>query len=117
MLTNKYLRGVPAEARAAKGTSFKQGFLNEENLARIQALHEIARARGQSLDQMALAWTLRDPRVTSALIGARNTHQLDDSLDALKNLTFSPEELARIDQHAQEGGINLWQKSSTAKVA
>jgi L-glyceraldehyde 3-phosphate reductase len=117
MLTDKYLQGVPADARATKGTSLDRGFLSAENLARVRALNEIARARGQSLAQMALAWTIRDPRVTSALIGARNTRQLDDSLDALKNLAFSADELARIDQHAKEGGIDLWQASSSAKVA
>ncbi len=117
MLTDKYLNGVPADARAAKGGSLKQHMLTEANLQRIRALNDIARARGQSLAQMALAWTLRDPRVTSALIGARNVAQLDDSLDALKNLSFSREELAMIDQHATEGGIDLWRGSSTAVVA
>jgi L-glyceraldehyde 3-phosphate reductase len=117
MLTDKYLDGVPQGARAAKASSLNQRLLSDDNLKRIRALNEIARARGQSLAQMALAWTIRDPRVTSALIGARNVHQLDDSLDALKNTTFSREELARIDQHATEGGIDLWRASSTAKVA
>jgi L-glyceraldehyde 3-phosphate reductase len=117
MLTDKYLDGVPQGARAAKASSLDRGLLSDDNLTRVRALNEIARARGQSLAQMALAWTIRDPRVTSALIGARNVQQLDDSLDALKNVTFSPDELARIDQHAREGGIDLWRASSTAKVA
>ncbi len=117
MLTDKYLSGVPADARAAKGGSLKHSLLTEENLRRVRTLNEIARARGQSLAQMALAWTLRDPRVTSALIGARNVAQLDDSLDALAKLAFSPEELAAIDQHANEGGIDLWRGSSTAVAA
>ncbi len=117
MLTGKYLGGVPADARAARGGSLKQNFLSEENLRRVFELNEIARGRGQSLAQMALAWVLRDARVTSALIGARNVTQLDDSLDALNNLRFSADELAAIDRHASEGGIDLWRASSTAGVA
>jgi L-glyceraldehyde 3-phosphate reductase len=117
MLTGKYLDGVPPDARAARGGSLKQGFLSEENLRRVLALNEIARRRDQSLAQMALAWVLRDPRVTSALIGARHVAQLDDSLDALRNLRFTPDELAEIDRHAAEGGIDLWRNSSTAQGA
>jgi L-glyceraldehyde 3-phosphate reductase len=112
MLTNKYLGGVPEDARAAKQGSLSQGLLTPENVERISELNEIARSRGQSLAQMALAWVLRDPRVTSALIGARTVAQLDDSLDALAVLEFSPEELERIDAHAGEGGIDLWKPSS-----
>ena len=112
MLTAKYLRGVPEDARATKGGSLAQGLLSEENLARIRALGDIAEARGQTLAQMAIAWVLRDRRVTSALIGARTVEQLDDSLDAVKRLDFSPDELARIEEHAGEGGINLWDVSS-----
>jgi L-glyceraldehyde 3-phosphate reductase len=108
LLTSKYLDGVPQDARAAKDGSFNGKLLNDDNLARVCALNEIARRRGQSLAQMAIAWVLRDARVTSALIGARNVAQLDDSLDALKNLSFSPEELKEIDTHATEGGIDLW---------
>jgi L-glyceraldehyde 3-phosphate reductase len=115
MLTDKYLDGVPQDARAGKNTTLDQRFLSEGNLARVRALNKIARARGQSLAQMALAWTIRDPRVTSALVGARTLHQLDDSLDSLKNLAFSPDELTRIDQHATDGGIDLWRASSTAQ--
>lgn len=115
MLTNKYLGGVPADARASRGGSLSQGLLTEENLARVRALGEIAQARGQSLAQMAIAWVLRDPRVTSALIGARTVAQLDDSLDALNRLDFSDDELARIDAHAAEGGINLWEGSSSLR--
>ena len=114
MLSNKYLRGVPEDARAAKGGSFRGEMLTEENLARVRALHEIGARRGQSLAQMAIAWVLRDPRVTSALIGARTVGQLDDSLDALRQPDFSSEELAGIDRHAAEGGIDLWRKSATA---
>lgn len=108
MLTNKYLNGVPADARAAKGGSFQQDMLTEQNLAMVRALDAIARRRGQSLAQMAIAWVLRDRRITSALIGARNVVQLDDSLDALKNLAFTDEELKEIDAHARDGGIDLW---------
>ena len=112
LLTNKYLNGVPKESRAQLEGSFSQKLLTEENLNRVRALHEIASARGQSLAQMAIAWTLRDTRVTSALIGARNVTQLDDSLDALKKLTFTQQELSEIDSHATEGGIDLWRSVS-----
>ena len=108
LLTAKYLGGVPDDARAAKGRSFSQALLSEDNLHRVRGLNEIAQARGQSLAQMAIAWVLRDPRVTSALIGARNVSQIDDSLDALRNLQFSADELTAIDRHATEGGIDLW---------
>ncbi len=117
MLTDKYLHGVPEGARATKGSSLDQQLLSADNLARIRALHDIAATRGQSLAQMALAWTIRDPRVTSALIGARNLRQLDDSLDALRNVAFTADELARIDQHAGEGNIDLWRASSTAQAS
>ena len=117
MLTAKYLDGVPGDARAAKNGSLSTKLLSDENLARIRALNALAERRGQSLAQMALAWTLRDPRVTSALIGARNVSQLDDSLDALGNLAFSADELAEIDRDATEGGIDLWRGSSTARAA
>jgi L-glyceraldehyde 3-phosphate reductase len=113
MLTNKYLGGVPQDSRAAREGSLGNHLLSAENLARIQALNEIAKARGQSLAQMALAWVLRDPRVTSALIGARTVAQLEDSLAALNTLAFTAEELAQIDGHATEGAIDLWKISST----
>lgn len=117
MLTNKYLGGQPADARAAKGGSLRANFLSPENLERIRALDAIAKRRGQTLAQMAIAWVLRDPRVTSALIGARNVEQLDNSLDALNSLSFSPEELAEIDTHAvADAGINLWSASSAAEA-
>jgi L-glyceraldehyde 3-phosphate reductase len=108
MLTSKYLDGIPADARAGKGGSFRRDFLSEDNLARIRGLDAIARRRGQSLAQMAIAWVLRDPRVTSALIGARSVEQLDDSLDALGNLAFDDEELREIDTYARESDIDLW---------
>jgi len=112
MLTNKYLKGVPADARAAKGGSLGDKLLSEDNLQRIRALNDLAAKRGQSLAQMAIAWVLRDPRVTSALVGARTVEQLDNSLDAVNNLDFSAEELAAIDTHATEGKIDLWKVSS-----
>lgn len=112
LLTNKYVNGVPEDARAGRGGSFAREFLTEENIARVRALADIAGERGQTLAQMAIAWTLRDPRVTSALIGARTVEQLDDSLDAVKRLDFSAQELARIEEHAGEGGIDLWDVSS-----
>jgi L-glyceraldehyde 3-phosphate reductase len=112
MLTDKYLDGVPEQSRAAEGTFLTTDFLTEENLARVRALNEIAQGRGQSLPQMAVAWVLRDPRVTSALVGARTVEQLEDSLGALDNLDFTADELAEIDKHAVEAGINLWAKSS-----
>jgi L-glyceraldehyde 3-phosphate reductase len=113
MLTGKYLGGVPGNARAAKQGSLGEGLLTKENLERVRALNAIAEGRGQSLAQMAIAWVLRDPRVTSALIGARNVEQLEDSLAALKRLDFDEEELRRIDVHARESGIDLWQGSSS----
>ncbi len=112
LLTNKYLNGVPADARAAKEGSFKSTVLSADNLARVRALDGFAQNRGQSLAQMAIAWVLRDPRVTSALIGAHSVAQLDDSLKALDNLAFTVEELAAIDQHATEGGVDLWRSQS-----
>ncbi|GBQ69396.1 putative oxidoreductase [Ameyamaea chiangmaiensis NBRC 103196] len=112
MLTSKYLNGIPDGSRAAAGGSFSKELLTDDNIAHIRALNDIAQERGQSLAQMAIAWVLRDPRVTSALIGARNVRQLDDSLDALRTLAFSDEELIRIDHHAREGGVDLWRDLS-----
>jgi L-glyceraldehyde 3-phosphate reductase len=113
MLTNKYLGGVPQDSRAAREGSLGGHLLSADNLARIQALNAIATARGQSLAQMALAWVLRDPRVTSALIGARTVAQLEDSLAALNTLDFTAQELSEIDRHATEGAIDLWKVSSS----
>jgi L-glyceraldehyde 3-phosphate reductase len=113
MLTDKYLGGaVPEGSRAAQDRFLKQDMLTPEALAHVQALNALAQERGQTLAQMAIAWTLRDERVTSALIGASSVAQLDDSLGALDNLEFSDDELARIDQHAVDAGINLWAASS-----
>ncbi|MEO8375994.1 MAG: L-glyceraldehyde 3-phosphate reductase [Sphingomonas bacterium] len=113
MLTSKYLGGVSEDSRAAKAGSLSEGMLTKENLERIRALNAIAGRRGQTLAQMAIAWVLRDPRVTSALIGARTVQQLDDSLDAVNQLGFDSAELHEIDQHAGEGGVDLWKVSST----
>ncbi len=113
MLTTKYLNGVPEDARAAKPGSLSQSLISQDNIERIRALNAIAERRGQTLAQMAIAWVLRDPRVTSALVGARTAKQLADTLRSLDNLSFTAEELAEIDRHAQEGGIDLWRSSST----
>jgi len=115
MLTKKYLGDIPDDARAAKGGSLSPSLLNEDNLGRIRALNDIAGLRGQSLAQMAIAWVLRDQRITSALIGARSVEQLEDSLAALSNLEFSDEELAEIDRYAEEGGIDIWKRSSAIR--
>lgn len=114
LLTSKYLNGVPEGSRAAQGKSLSPDLLTEENLAHVRALHEIAAGRGQTLAQLAIAWVLRDSRVTSALIGASSVRQLEDSAAAVANLTFTPDELAAIDTHAVEGGINLWAGPSHA---
>jgi L-glyceraldehyde 3-phosphate reductase len=108
LLTNKYLNGVPGQSRAKDGVAFQKEFLSDENLKRVRALNEIALGRGQSLAQMAIAWVLRDHRITSALIGVRNVEQLDNSLDTLKQLQFTDAELKQIDRYAQEGSIDLW---------
>jgi L-glyceraldehyde 3-phosphate reductase len=115
LLTDKYLSGIPADARINRpgGGSFKADFLSEQNLKHVRALNDMARARGQSLAQMAIAWVLRDARVTSALIGASSPAQITELAGALTQLSFSADELTAIDQHAVEGGINLWQKPST----
>jgi L-glyceraldehyde 3-phosphate reductase len=114
MLTDKYLDGgIPAQSRAAEGRFLTEEML-EASMNHVRALNELAQRRGQTLAQMAIAWTLRDPRVTSALIGARNVEQLEDSLGALGDLEFSDEELEEIDRHAVEAGINLWKASSDA---
>jgi L-glyceraldehyde 3-phosphate reductase len=116
MLTNKYLSGVPGDARAAKGGSLSTRMLVPENMERIRGLDAIAGARGQSLAQMAIAWVLRDPRVTSALIGARTVEQLEDSLAALGRPDFSDEELRGIDSYAGEAGVDLWKRSSEVQA-
>ena len=108
LLTNKYLNGVPENSRAKADGSFQKKFLSEENLDRVRALNRLAQGRGQTLAQMAIAWVLRGSRVTSALIGARNLEQLDNSLDAMQQPQFSEQELREIDKYASEGAIDLW---------
>ncbi len=112
LLTDKYLSGVPSDSRAAQGKSLNPDTITEEKLAKIRALGEIASRRGQTLAQLALAWALRDPRMTSLVIGASSVKQLEDNVAALDNLSFTAEELAEIDQHATEEGINIWKRSS-----
>ncbi len=108
MLTNKYLKGVPEGSRASQGKSLSTDLLSDDNLAHIRALNDIAATRGQTLAQMAIAWVLRTPVVTSALIGASSVKQLEDSVGAVSKTDFTAEELAEIDEHAVEGGLNLW---------
>jgi L-glyceraldehyde 3-phosphate reductase len=111
LLSDKYLKGVPESSRAKLEGSLQKAQLSEQNLTNVRQLNEIARSRGQSLAQMAIAWVLRDERVTSALIGARNVEQLDNSLDAVKKLQFTKDELSEIDKYAQEGNIDLWKNA------
>ncbi|MGC7100013.1 L-glyceraldehyde 3-phosphate reductase [Amycolatopsis lurida] len=112
LLTDRYLDGVPAGSRAATGGALNEGMLTEENLTRVRALNEVAKRRGQSLAQLALAWALRDKRVTSVLIGASGVAQLEANVGSLGNLEFTEEELAEIERYAVEGDINLWARSS-----
>jgi L-glyceraldehyde 3-phosphate reductase len=114
MLTDKYLDGIPQGSRASQGKSLSPDLLTDEALTHIRALNELAQSRGQSLAQLALAWALRDPRVTSVLIGASSVRQLEANVAALDAPNLGPEELAAIDRHAVEAGINLWQRSSDA---
>lgn len=112
MLSNKYLNGSPKDSRVKANSSLSGDFLSEENLANIRALNDIAQGRGQSLAQMALAWVLKDPRVTTALIGASKVSQIEDCVAALGNTSFTPEELSKIDEYAKDGNLNLWAASS-----
>jgi L-glyceraldehyde 3-phosphate reductase len=115
LLTNKYLQGVPADSRAKSGSgAWQETFLSDKNLVCVRALNELASKRGQTLAQMALAWVLRDPRMTSALIGASRVEQIDDAVGALANLSFTKAELDEIDARAHDAGVNLWKRSSTA---
>jgi L-glyceraldehyde 3-phosphate reductase len=115
LLTNKYLKGVPADSRAKSGSgAWRDNFLDEKNLACVRALDVLAGKRGQTLAQMALAWVLRDPRMTSALIGASRVEQIEDAVGALANLAFSQAELDEIDARAMDAGVNIWKRSSTA---
>jgi L-glyceraldehyde 3-phosphate reductase len=114
LLTDRYLNGIPEGSRAERHGTLRPEFLNDDNLAKIRALNDIAKRRDQTLAQMALAWTLRDPRVTSTLIGASSVAQLEQNVAALDSLEFTPDELAEIDQYATDSGINLWQRSSVS---
>jgi L-glyceraldehyde 3-phosphate reductase len=114
MLTDKYLDGIPEGSRASRDSSLSKGMLSEQNLARVRALNEIASSRGQTLAQLAIAWVIRDPRVTSALIGASSVSQLENSLAALDAPPLTDTELAEIDNHAVDSGIDLWETSREA---
>jgi L-glyceraldehyde 3-phosphate reductase len=114
LLTDRYLGGIPEGSRASRPGTIGGDQLSEETLAKVRALHQLARRRGQSLAQMAVGWTLRDPRVTSALLGASSVAQLEDNVAALGGLDFADDELAEIDRHATEAGVNLWAESSNA---
>ena len=113
MLSDKYLDGVPEGSRASRPATLSPDLLTPEALEKIRALNDIAKRRGQTLAQMAVAWALRDPRVTSALVGASSVEQLEANVAALQNLEFSPEELEEIDRYATDSGINLWATSSS----
>jgi L-glyceraldehyde 3-phosphate reductase len=114
LLTDKYLTGVPQGSRGSHAGSMRRDMLTEENLAKVRALNEIAKRRGQSLAQMAIAWTLRDPVITSALVGASSVEQLEQNVAAMHQLEFSPDELVEIDRYATESGINIWAESSAS---
>jgi L-glyceraldehyde 3-phosphate reductase len=113
MLTDKYLHGIPEGSRASRVATLSPDLITDEALEKIRALNEIASARGQTLAQMALVWTLRDPRITSALAGASSVEQLEANVAALERLDFTDEELSEIDRHATDSGINLWAASSS----
>jgi L-glyceraldehyde 3-phosphate reductase len=112
LLTTKYLKGIPDSSRAVQDESFSKSMLSERNLAAVRALNEIAKQRGQSLAQMAIAWVLRKPAITSALVGASSWPQIEECLGALRNGTFHQEELEKIDEHARDGELNIWAASS-----
>ncbi|BCY15438.1 glyceraldehyde 3-phosphate reductase [Actinoplanes sp. L3-i22] len=114
MLTDRYLKGIPEGSRAGEQKSLTPDWLNDENLGKIRALNAIAERRGQSLAQLAIAWSLRDPRMTSVVLGASSVTQLENNLAALNNTAFTADELAEIDKYATESGINLWANSSAS---
>ncbi|MEU2617666.1 L-glyceraldehyde 3-phosphate reductase [Streptomyces sp. NPDC007157] len=116
LLTGRYLDGIPEDSRAAAGTSFDTDWLSDDMVDRLRALNAIAQRRGQTLAQMALAWALRDKRVTSLVIGASRTEQLEQNVAALENLEFTAEELADIDTYAVDGGVDLWHDARTGKM-
>jgi L-glyceraldehyde 3-phosphate reductase len=114
LLTTKYLDGVPEDSRVRRGLHFSEQMITEDGLTRVRALNEIAQRRGQTLAQLAIAWALRDDRVTSALLGASSVAQLEQNVAALDRLDFDPDELAEIDRYAVDSGINIWETSSSA---
>ncbi|MBV9534117.1 MAG: aldo/keto reductase, partial [Solirubrobacterales bacterium] len=114
LLTDRYLDGVPEDSRVSRGNYFSDELLTDDNMGRTRALNEIARRRGQTLAQLAIAWVLRDPRVTSALLGASSVAQLEQNVAAVDQLGFEADELTEIDRYAVESGVNLWVHSSTA---
>jgi L-glyceraldehyde 3-phosphate reductase len=114
LLTDKYLNGVPERSRVRRGEAFSADLLSDENLARVRGLNEIALRRGQTLAQLAIAWVLRDPRVTTALVGASSVKQLEQNVAALEHADFDQAELDDIDRYAHEGAVNIWAPSSSA---
>jgi L-glyceraldehyde 3-phosphate reductase len=114
LLTDRYLNGVPEDSRAKRGNYFSDEMISEENLQRVRALNELAQGRGQTLAQLAVAWVLRDERITSALLGASSVSQLEQNVAALARLDLEPDELEQIDRFALDGGVNIWEQSSTA---
>jgi L-glyceraldehyde 3-phosphate reductase len=112
LLTDKYLNGIPEDSRVRRGNYLSEGQITEDNVRRVRALNEIAQRRGQTLAQLAVAWVLRDPRITSALLGASSVAQLEQNVAALDRLDLDPDELAEIDKYAVEGGVNIWEQSS-----
>jgi L-glyceraldehyde 3-phosphate reductase len=116
LLTDRYLHGVPADSRAAQGKSLDPNSISGENLARVRALNEIAKGRGQTLAQMALAWVLRDPRMASTLVGASSVKQLEDNVAAVQRLEFSSDELAEIDRYAVESGVDCGPKRGRRRL-
>ena len=117
LLTDRYLSGIEEDSRVRRGHYFSEDFVTPENLDRVRALNEIAVRRGQTLAQLAIAWALRDPRVTSVLLGASRVEQLEQNVAALENLHFDSDLLEEIDRYAQDGGINLWPPSSSRRAA
>ena len=111
-LTDRYLHGIPADSRAATGGALHADSITDERLMGVRALDEIAKRRGQSLAELSLVWALRDPRMTSLVIGASSVKQLDDNIAALNNMSLTADELAEIDRHAVDADINLWKRSS-----
>jgi L-glyceraldehyde 3-phosphate reductase len=114
MLTSKYLRGIPQDSRMAENSSLSSDFLTEDVLGRLRALNEIAAHRGQTLAQLAIAWAMRDPRITSVLVGASSVEQLEDTLSAVHADPLSQDDLDEIDRYAVDSGIDLWRSSATA---